>query len=210
MKILTQVFQLPSRIFASKRKASRNILKDKMAKMGMKKIIVGASGTGMDGWVSTDQGDLNLLKLSDWEFYFKKNDLDALLAEHVWEHLSQQDGAIAAKNIYQFMKKGGYARIAVPDGYFPDQEYINYVKPGGHGAGSDDHKVLYTIDTLTNVFESVGFKVRPLEYFDNKGQFHFKAWSPDDGMISRSQRFDDRNTNGQLKYTSIIIDAIKL
>jgi predicted SAM-dependent methyltransferase len=48
-----------------------------------------------------------------------------------------------------------------------------------------------------------------LEYFDERGTFHYHDWSPADGMIRRSARFDSRNVGGHLAYTSIILDAKK-
>ena len=62
--------------------------------------------------------------------------------------------------------------MAVPDGLFPDSEYIDFVKPGGVGPSAYDHKVLYSYRTLTKVFESAGFNVELLEYFDEKGDCH--------------------------------------
>ena len=47
-----------------------------------------------------------------------------------------------------------------------------------------------------------------LEYFDDFGNFHFEDWSPEDGIIHRSKRFDQRNKES-LVYTSIILDARK-
>lgn len=137
------------------------------------------------------------------------NTVNAILAEHVWEHLDCKAAITAAQNCFKYLMPGGYIRVAVPDGMYPDQEYIDYVKPGGYGAGSDDHYVLYTYETLTAVFVSVGFEISLLEYFDEPGTFHFQEWSPADGMISRSSRFDSRNGTRELAYTSIILDAIK-
>ena len=172
-------------------------------------IVVGASGVFQDGWIPTDVHTLNLLKPARWKYFFKENSIGAILAEHVWEHLTPADGSIAAKTCYQFIMNGGYARIAVPDGYHYKPEYINYVKPGGSGAGADDHKVLYNYKTLSKTFEDAGFTVRLLEYFDENGQFHYNEWDPKQGMIHRSKRFDERNRGNELNYTSLIIDAIK-
>jgi predicted SAM-dependent methyltransferase len=47
------------------------------------------------------------------------------------------------------------------------------------------------------------------EYFDGAGRFHFTEWSPEDGMIHRSKRFDKRNRAGKLGYPSIVLDAVK-
>ena len=85
-------------------------------------------------------------------------------------------------------------------------------KPGGTGDINHpaySHKVFYDYRTLIEIFERIGFKVDLLEYCDENGRFHFNYWSPDDGIIGRSLRFDTRNNNGSLGMVSIIIDAIK-
>jgi len=180
--------------------------RDRPAKV---RVIVGASDDRYEGWIATDKGQLDLLREADWDYQFGPNSVDAILAEHVWEHLDCDAAIIAAQNCFKYLRPGGYIRVAVPDGLHPDQEYIDYVKPGGCGAGSDDHHVLYTYETLTAVFLSVGFEITLLEYFDEHGTFHFQEWSPADGMISRSSRFDSRNGTRELTYTSIILDARK-
>jgi predicted SAM-dependent methyltransferase len=76
--------------------------------------------------------------------------------------------------------------------------------------GSDDHKVLYTYQTLGALFASCGFTVNLIEYFDEQGQFHFRDWHPREGMIHRSSRYDERNRDGELHYTSLILDAKKV
>ncbi|MEO6001396.1 MAG: hypothetical protein ABIN89_31380 [Chitinophagaceae bacterium] len=173
------------------------------------RIVVGASGVFQDDWIPTDVHTLNLLKPERWKFFLKENSIESILAEHVWEHLAVDEGTIAAKTCYRYIKNGGYARIAVPDGYHNKKEYINYVKPGGTGDGANDHKVLYTYKTLSKVFTDAGFSIKLLEYFDEQGEFHFTGWDPKKGMVHRSKRFDERNTNNELNYTSLIIDAIK-
>ena len=77
------------------------------------------------------------------------------------------------------------------------------------GPGADDHKVLFTYKTFSAVFEDAGFDVILLEHFDEAGEFHCIDWSPEDGQIDRSRRFDQRNRGTNLKYTSIILDAVK-
>src|SRR5712675_2094691 len=80
------------------------------------KIVVGASGVFEQGWIPTDVHTLNLLKPGRWKLFFTTNSIDVILAEHVWEHLTVEDGRIAAKTCYEFLKPGGYIRVAVPDG----------------------------------------------------------------------------------------------
>lgn len=182
-----------------KRKVSRSPIR----------IVIGASGVYENEWIATDIEYLNLLTPQHWRRYFKKNSIDAILAEHVWEHLTFEDGLTAAKQCFQYLKPGGYLRIAVPDGFHPDPDYIELVKVGGKGLGSDDHKVLYNHETLQNLFEKAGYEISLLEYFDRMGNFNFIEWDAREGKITRSKRFDERNIPGDLKYTSIIIDAYK-
>ena len=181
----------------------------KRTKVSPLRIVVGSSGIYDPGWIDTDVEDLNLLNPKHWKTYFKRKPIDAILAEHVWEHLTAGEGIVAAKRCFEFLKPGAYMRVAVPDGFHPDEEYIDNVKPGGIGAGSDDHKVLYDHITLTDCFEKADFRVELLEYFDSEGKFHYVNWRPEEGMVRRSRRFDERNNAGRLKYTSLILDAHK-
>lgn len=170
------------------------------------RIIVGACEEDKyEGWIATSKARLDLLREADWANL--ENSVDAILAEHVWEHLDGDAAIVAAQNCFNSLKPDGYIRVAVPDGWHPDEDYIDRVRPGGWGAGSEDHHVLYTYSTLKAVFEFVGFQVTLLEYFDERGTFHYQEWTPADGMITRSARFDSRNVTGELAYTSIIMDA---
>ncbi|MFO7736573.1 MAG: hypothetical protein R6W70_10245 [bacterium] len=116
---------------------------------------------------------------------------------------------MAGKICFKYLEKGGYLRVAVPDGFHPDEKYIESVKPGGNGRGADSHKVLYNYKSFKRIFKITGFEVKLLEYFDEDGIFHFNDWSPDEGMIKRSKRFDERNGKDNLAYTSIIMDCYK-
>jgi predicted SAM-dependent methyltransferase len=173
------------------------------------RLVIGASGKYEAGWVPSDVAFLNLLNDDHWEACFEEASIDAMLAEHVWEHLTVDEGLVAARRCFRYLKPGGHLRVAVPDGFHPEAEYIDRVKPGGNGPGADDHKVLYNHSTFAKIFEKAGFEVSLLEYFSSSGEFKFADWSPEDGKINRSSRFDKRNCNGVLKYTSIILDARK-
>ena len=173
------------------------------------RIIIGTSGVDQRSWIPTDVEYLNMLKPEDWAAFFVPESIDAILAEHVWEHLTASDAVTAASNCFRYLKPGGYIRVAVPDGFHPDPSYIGWVKPGGSGLGSDDHKVLYDYHSFAQVFEKAGFETQLLEYFDESGKFHANEWDVQKGMVWRSQKFDERNLNGKLVYTSIIMDAWK-
>jgi predicted SAM-dependent methyltransferase len=176
------------------------------------KVILGAGQTKYEGWISTQEGDLNLLTVSDWEKCFGAENIDALLAEHVWEHLTLEEGIEAAKNCFKYLKPGGYIRCAVPDKNFRNQWYQNMVQVGGPGPADHPaatHKIVYDYKTLISVFESAGFQVSLLEYCDENGDFHYTYWNEEDGKIGRSFRFDTRNSMDKLGMVSIIIDAKK-
>ena len=176
------------------------------------KIIIGAGKTNIDGWISTQETELNILKRSDFQRLSQQGKITAMLAEHVWEHMTKEEGIIAAKNCFDYLEYGGYLRIAVPDGNFKNKWYQNMVKIGGNGDPTHPaytHKVVYDYLSLKDVFEQVGFVVDLLEYCDNEGNFHYKYWNEADGRIGRSFRFDTRNSMSQLGMASIIIDAKK-
>jgi predicted SAM-dependent methyltransferase len=173
------------------------------------RIVIGASGISEIGWIRSEAEYLDLLDAGQWRNYFEDASIDALLAEHVWEHLTPEQGLAAAKRCYQYLRVGGYMRVAVPDGFHPDPQYIENVRPGGTGFGADDHKVLYDHSTLSQLFEKAGFDVQLLEYFDRRGAFRRADWLESEGKVNRSSRFDPRNRDGTLRYTSIILDARK-
>lgn len=176
------------------------------------KIIIGAGQTKYDGWIATQESELNLLSTSDWDRSFKIESIDAMLAEHVWEHMTYKEGIMAAENCYKYLKQGGYIRCAVPDKNFRNEWYQNMVQIGGPGPSNHPaatHKIVYDYETIKNVFESVGFEVTILEYCDKNGDFHYTYWNENDGKIGRSFRFDTRNSIEKLGMVSIIIDAKK-
>lgn len=174
------------------------------------RIIVGSGGIPLGGWIGTDINTLNITNKNDWGKLFRPLSIHAILAEHVLEHLSIEEASCSLDNCFNYLTHNGYMRIAVPDGFHPSEKYIQNVMPGGKGSGSMDHKVLYNYKTLTNILESNGFQVILLEYFDEKGEFHFKDWDPYKGMIVRSMRYDPRNREGSMIYSSLIVDAVKV
>lgn len=87
------------------------------------KVIIGAGEQSYPGWIPTHQEQLNLLRRQDWEQSFGERRVDAFLCEHVWEHLTEAQGRLAAALCYEFLKPGGYLRCAVPDANFPDAAY---------------------------------------------------------------------------------------
>lgn len=178
------------------------------------KIVIGA-GEYMNnpGWIHTQEEDLDLLDERTWVNRFHETYVDAILAEHVWEHLTYEEGLKAAELCMKFLKPSGYIRCAVPDGYFPDESYQRIVQVGGPGPKDHPaagHKFVHNFQTLTKMFETAGFVVTLLEYFDEEGMFHQNHWDGADGVIFRSKKFDPRNHGDKMAFPSLIIDAVKL
>ncbi len=174
------------------------------------KLNVGSGYTEFDeSWFSCDKNILDISKKNSWSKLLGNLKVENIFAEHVWEHLTEEEASAANENCYSFLRRKGKLRIAVPDGFHPSKEYIEYVKPNGNGIGSEDHKILYNYQTLSFKLQEVGFEVYLLEYWDEKGNFHSKNWDIKDGKVKRSKQFDERNKNGKLNYTSLIVDAVK-
>lgn len=183
-------------------------LRNRIQQTEPRKIIIGAGDVKRDiSWVCTNEEELDVEARSDWEFLFGDTKANYILGEHLFEHLRFPD--VAAKNIFDFLKPGGSCLLAVPDGYFPDPEYIDHVRPGGIGAGASDHQWLWNYRTFTKLFEDAGFKVTCQEYFNENGVFHEFPWAPVEGFIGRSRWQDERNTETEIKYTSLIIRCEK-
>ncbi|CAG7639235.1 class I SAM-dependent methyltransferase [Paenibacillus allorhizosphaerae] len=181
------------------------------------KVVIGAGSFAKTNplftdWLLTEEEQLNLLKRTDWKEKFDPNSIAAILAEHVWEHLTLNEGMEAAQICYEFLKPGGYVRCAVPDGYFPNDEYQHMVQIGGPGPTDHPaagHKMVHNYKTISTMFIAAGFEVNLLEYCDENGMFRCREWDETQGFIYRSKRFDHRNKGGQLGFVSLIIDATK-
>ena len=176
------------------------------------RVIIGASSQDYPGWIRTQEDELNLIDRRNWETQFAPGSISRLLAEHVWEHLNPDEAAVAARICFDYLRPGGVFRLAVPDGLFPNEEYQRVVQVGGPGPADHpaaSHKVLYDYRTLPPVFLAAGFRVQMLEWWDERGVFHAEEWDEREGFVYRSARFDHRNRDGALGFTSLIIDAIK-
>ena len=174
------------------------------------KLIIGSGGTSQKGWIPSGIETINVHDDDCWVKYFKPNSINAILGEHIWEHLTQREAELAAINCYKYLVPGGYLRIAVPDGFHPDPKYLEGCGPIGE---NEIHKVMYNYVTLKKHFEKANFKVTLLEFYDEEKKFHKTNWDPHKGLIHRSIRFRNKNKNvsclGLKNYTSLIIDAKK-
>lgn len=179
------------------------------------KVIVGAGGTSEPGWLSLNESDLDITSADQWARLFQPGTLEAIVAEHVWEHLTTEEGIEAARNCYRYLRHGGTLRIAVPDELHPGELYWQWCAPV-IGFNRDDHKVFYSRESLCAVLASAGFRCEPREFFDQRGMF-FSDLVPDGkGSIKRTGRTYPNTFEGSLvslivgaPYTSLIVDGVK-
>jgi predicted SAM-dependent methyltransferase len=187
-----------------------------------RKVIVGAGNTFQAGWLSLKYRDLDIRYKSSWSRLFAPASIDALSMEHVLEHLTLPEARATARNVWEFLRREGYWRIAVPDGFHSFGNYFNWVAPDSKGErflsmfrGADEpqHKLLWNYRTLSDFLTKHGFAVVLREWFDEQGYFHQTDWSDNEGKVWR--RYGS-NWSSFLSafigapYTSLVVDAIKI
>jgi predicted SAM-dependent methyltransferase len=185
------------------------------------KIIVGAGAVAREGWLSLQHSDLDIRAAHQWAFRFPPASLEAILTEHTIEHLTVDEARAAVQNFYRYLRQGGHVRCAVPDGFHPNVNYLDWVAPNSNGerylsqfrGNAPGHKTLWNYQTLAKLFSDAGFAVVLLEWFDESGQFHRENWSVDHGYIRRCytglwSKFLSLVVGAP--YTSLLIDAVKL
>jgi len=182
-----------------------------------RRVILGAGDQTWDGWTATQKEQLDLTDPGSFARFFGPELVGAFLCEHVWEHLTSEEGRAAARLCWRFLKPGGVLRVAVPDAHFPDAGYQRTVQVGGPGPADHPaagHQIVYDARMFAEVFTQAGFEVTLLEYHDSSGHFHAQPWSVAHGPVYRSALLDHRNADyragrGPLGFASIILDARK-
>jgi predicted SAM-dependent methyltransferase len=172
-------------------------------------LIAGAGPFKFKGWFPTDIATLDVTNENHFQKYFKDKKINKILAEHVLEHLTNEELELMVNHLYKYSADDINIRIAVPDGFHKDEKYIQTVKPGGTGIGADDHKHLFNYKTLSSIFERKGFVPYPKEYWDENGEFHTSYSNDEFGTIRRSFINDERNKDKLPQYTSLIVDFKK-
>ncbi len=178
------------------------------------KIILGAAETKQEGWYSTNQQWLDITNPNDWARVFKgKKILSHITAEHVFEHLTEAQCKAALKLCFDHLTPGGRLRIAVPDGYNPNAEYIKHVGINGIGDDAADHKQLLTIDTLAAVIKDAGFTPQHVEGYTKDGKLIQTPHDANDGFIYRSRQNNTPQSEARWSFpdanTSLIVDGVK-
>ena len=178
------------------------------------KIIIGAAMTYQVGWYSTNEQWLDLTSEKDWKKVFKGKVLVVnALAEHVFEHLTEEEIKQALQFLRSHMPPGGRIRIAVPDGYHPDPIYIKHIGIAGIGPDAADHKQLLNKDKLCCYLKDAGFVAEMLEGYLSNGELVQKSIDPSGGLVIRS-RSNPKTMDSKEGWdfvdanTSLIVDGV--
>ena len=169
------------------RKSIKKILEEKK-KNNELKIIIGASGTNQNDWISTERETFDMLKPEKWLSVIDKHSIKYILAEHVFEHLTIEEGKKSIETCLTFLKEGGNLRVAVPDAFHPSKQYIEYSKPGGSGPGASDHKEFYDYKKISKIISPFNdfVEVTFLEYYDESGKLNTQNIDEEKGIIERT------------------------
>mmetsp|Transcript_22443 Transcript_22443/g.57137 ORF Transcript_22443/g.57137 Transcript_22443/m.57137 type:complete len:271 (-) Transcript_22443:123-935(-) len=184
---------------------------------GLLRVVLGASGNVPRGWLGTDYPAVNFLNHSGLGLRFRPDSVHAFLAEHVFEHFTPSQAVLALQAVSCLLVSGGYLRVAVPDAIHPNPLFRKMAWGGWAQRtqpkwGYPGHQTAWTHRTLAAAASLAGLQAKPLEFWDEQGQFHQFPWRPEDGNISRSADHDWRNVRRQAhlhRYTSLIMDLVK-
>ena len=179
------------------------------------KIIIGSALTSQKGWYSTNEGWLDVSNSRHWNRLFNiDTTLSNVMAEHVFEHLTEKEMEISISLIYKHLKKNGILRIAVPDGNNPNPEYRLNTGINGIGPDAADHKQFITYEFIKYHLEKIGFKCEIKEGYLANGELIIKNIEDNLGYIMRSRSNSSNNISKKWLFndasTSLIVDAIKL
>ena len=189
------------------RKSIKKILEEKK-KNNELKIIIGASGTNQNDWISTERETFDMLKPEKWLSVIEKHSIKYILAEHVFEHLTIEEGKKSIETCLTFLKEGGNLRIAVPDAFHPSKQYREYSKPGGSGPGALDHKEFYDYKKISKIISSFNdfVDVTFLEYYDKNGKLNTQNIDEEKGIIERTINNQRILPGTDDIYSSLILD----
>ncbi len=173
------------------------------------KIII---GSGKDygeenGWIYTDIPHFDITKENDWRFFFSKDIIDNLLAEHVLEHLTETEVSNVIELAISFMKPGGCFRIAVPDENHPDPKYIERQKPFSNYYYPVMHYSFWSYYKFENLLKGHNCIIKPYEYYNTEKEMISIFYSDENGYVAKSKK-NNLIVDGVI-YSSVIIDIIK-
>lgn len=182
----------------------KRLLACKIQRTDCVRLNVGAGGTRYSGWISIEKEILDITKPDDFSYFFAQKKISKILAEHVVEHIYEEEFSNFLCFVKEYLEPMASIRIAVPDAYHPSIYVHELTKPGGLEPGADDHKVFYSIDLLREVALKANYIIHPVEFFDEEGLFHSNIKDWNNGYISRSSlEYKGRFTSSAVEYNKM-------
>lgn len=135
----------------------------------MRKIQFGCGGNRLNGWENYDY-EIDISK----PLPFNNDSVDAILAEHVLEHINIHQAWNFIEECYRILKKDGFIRLAVPcvSKIFKesDEEYYQFIKRHGWGEATKKdavksiifnhgHQTMWEQSSLDAIVQSMGFNL---------------------------------------------------
>jgi predicted SAM-dependent methyltransferase len=176
------------------------------------RIVIGASAQQIHDeanifgeWIPFAVNDLDVLSREDFLFYFSSpGSIDAIVAEHMFEHLAIGDALWAFQLCREFLKApGGYLRVAVPDwlSYLPHELASKTRADMTHR-----HHTQLNLHSLTSmlVHRAKFTSIVPREYSLEDGSYAYGSLTPLEGKVKRSMCFTTHT-----RPPSLVLDAFK-
>ena len=160
---------------------------------------MGAAEICEEGWLCSDRDALDLFLVRDWNHAFRttaettkqRSQADELgkevgrvqasnfFAEHVLEHFAPAQVETLIASAFLNLQPGGIFRIAVPDGYQPNEKRQLAIRSGQAQqlGGAHPHRTVWHVDSLPGLFRKFGFHIRMREWWDIEGEFRTSGGS---------------------------------
>lgn len=144
----------------------------------MRKIQFGCGGNILQGWENYD-AEVDISK----PLPFENDSVDAILAEHVLEHITIQEAWGFLEECFRILKIGASLRIAVPSvsriHALADEDYFNFIVKHGWGEPNrkgavksiifnHEHKTIWETSSLSSIISVLGFTIcQPEDFMAN-------------------------------------------
>lgn len=189
-------------IFLTRRRLKRQIFE--LSEKNQLKLNIGSGILSYENWLDLNLPFFDLTKAKLWAYFFQNAPINGILMEHVLEHLTPEDVRFSLSLAKDYLDRKGLIRIAVPDRNHPNPDYIEYVRPGGSGAGADDHKSFWNYSDFMALAADLGFKCALREYYNDSGELIMSELDSSEGIITRTAR--KQVSCPIMDYSSLIID----